>query len=211
MITSRRTRARGLALVAVPIAAALALAACGGSGGTDSESSAASSAAATPSAAATGDWAITDCAQVAPPVAATAPPADSVVEGDVAVTSAAGVAPTVGIESAAGSVGELVAVDIAEGAGEPVQAGAEVTVEYCGIGMTSRSIFDSSWARGKSITFPLAGVIAGWQEGLPGMKPGGRRLLIIPANMAYGDNPPAGSGIAAGESLLFVVDLISSP
>lgn len=204
MIT-RRTRSRRIALVALPIAGALALTGCGGSEGTDSGSTAASSAVAT------GDWAVTDCAAVAPPVASTAPPADSVVEGDVAVTSAAGVAPIVGIESAAGSVSQLVAVDIAEGAGDPVQAGAEVTVEYCGIGMTSKSIFDSSWARGSSITFPLAGVIAGWQEGLPGMKPGGRRLLIIPANMAYGDNPPAGSGIAAGESLLFVVDLISSP
>ncbi len=206
MTTSLRTRSRALALLAVPLAAALTLTACGGSDGGDSgEASTATSAAAT------GDWAITDCATIAAPVSAAEPPADSVVDGDVAVTTAAGVAPTVGIEAAAGSVTELITVDIAEGAGEAVQAGAEVTVEYCGIGMTSKAIFDSSWARGSSITFPLAGVIAGWQEGMPGMKPGGRRLLIIPADMAYGDNPPAGSGIEAGESLLFVVDLISSP
>ena len=206
MTTPLRTRSRALALLAVPLAAALTLTACGGSDGGDSGDASTAT-----SAAATGDWAITDCATIAAPVSAAEPPADSVVDGDVAVTTAAGVAPTVGIEAAAGSVTELITVDIAEGAGEAVQAGAEVTVEYCGIGMTSKAIFDSSWARGSSITFPLAGVIAGWQEGMPGMKPGGRRLLIIPADMAYGDNPPAGSGIEAGESLLFVVDLISSP
>jgi|DEB0MinimDraft_3_1074331.scaffolds.fasta_scaffold00245_5 peptidylprolyl isomerase len=201
------SRRRAVALVAVPLAAALTLTACGGSDSGDEGSTPSSSSSAAPA----GDWVTTDCATIAPPATANEPPADSIVEGEVAVTTAAGVAPTVGIEAAAGNVTSLVNVDIAEGAGEAVQAGAEVTVEYCGIGMVSKAIFDSSWARGSSITFPLAGVIAGWQEGLPGMKPGGRRLLIIPADMAYGDNPPAGSGIEAGESLLFVVDLISSP
>jgi peptidylprolyl isomerase len=70
-------------------------------------------------------------------------------------------------------------------------------------------MFDASWLRGEPATFPLARVILGWQEGLIGMQVGGRRLLVIPADKAYGDNPPQGSGIAAGETLIFVVDLVS--
>ncbi len=206
--SDRRTVA---ALAAVPMAALL-LGACGGSDSGDAASSEAATSSSTEAPApAGGDWLTSDCAVVAAPVSEASPPADSVVEGTVAVTSAAGVAPMVGIEAAAGSGPDFTIVDIAEGAGAPVAAGAEVTVEYCGIGMNTKAIFDSSWARGSSITFPLSGVIAGWQEGLPGMKPGGRRLLIIPADKAYADSPPPGSGIEPGESLLFVVDLISSP
>ena len=108
-------------------------------------------------------------------------------------------------------VTELTAVDIVPGEGPEVVAGATVTVNYCGVGLSSGAIFDSSWARGAPATFPLDGVIQGWQEGKPGMKPGGRRLLIIPADKAYGSLPPQGSGIAPGESLVFVVDLLSSP
>jgi peptidylprolyl isomerase len=55
----------------------------------------------------------------------------------------------------------------------------------------------------------LAQVIQGWQLGLVGMQVGGRRLLVIPAELGYGDNPPPGSGIEAGETLIFVVDLVS--
>jgi peptidylprolyl isomerase len=105
----------------------------------------------------------------------------------------------------------LVTTDIAQGSGTAVAAGAEVTVQYCGVGLASGAIFDSSWARGEPVTFPLAGVIPGWQEGIPGMMPGGRRLLVIPADMAYGDTPPPGSGIAPGETLVFVVDLLPTP
>ena len=86
-----------------------------------------------------------------------------------------------------------------------------MTVDYCGVGLDSGAIFDSSWARGQPATFPLDGVILGWQEGIPGMKPGGRRLLIIPGDLAYGPNPPPGSGIGPNETLVFVVDMLSSP
>jgi peptidylprolyl isomerase len=71
----------------------------------------------------------------------------------------------------------------------------------------SGQMFDSSWSRGEPATFPLDGVILGWQEGLLGMKEGGRRILVIPAAQGYGDTPPEGSGIAPGETLVFVVDL----
>jgi peptidylprolyl isomerase len=82
-----------------------------------------------------------------------------------------------------------------------------VTVNYVGVGQQSGTVFDSSWQRGQPATFPLDGVIQGWSQGLVGMQPGGRRLLIIPAELAYGD-AGAGADIAPGETLVFVVDLI---
>ena len=95
------------------------------------------------------------------------------------------------------------------GKGDPVEPGAELTVQYVGMGQQSRAEFDSSWTRGEPATFPLDGVIQGWQEGILGMKPGGRRLLVIPGSMAYGPqgNPPA---IMPDETLVFVVDLIEA-
>ena len=95
-------------------------------------------------------------------------------------------------------------------AGDPVQPGSAVQVNYCGVGQTTRTMFDSSWVRGKPASFGLNQVIKGWTDGLPGMKPGGRRLLIIPADQAYGDNPRDDSGILPGETLIFVVDMIAS-
>lgn len=66
--------------------------------------------------------------------------------------------------------------------------------------------FDSSWSRGESINFPLGSLIAGWQEGIPGMRVGGRRQLVIPPHLAYG---PAGGGHAlSGRTLIFVIDLL---
>jgi peptidylprolyl isomerase len=116
---------------------------------------------------------------------------------------------TVSEETAA--VSELVISDIDEGTGDPVEAGATVTVHYVGVGGSTGQEFDSSWDRGQTIQFPLSGVIKGWQDGIPGMRPGGRRLLVIPGDQAYGANPPPGSGIQPNENLVFVVDLVSSP
>ena len=86
--------------------------------------------------------------------------------------------------------------------------GGSVNAHYVGIGWTSGQQFDASWDRGAPLRFPLNRVIAGWQEGIPGMKPGGRRLLVIPGDKAYGSTPPPGSGIGANETLVFVVDLV---
>lgn len=104
---------------------------------------------------------------------------------------------------------ELVIADLSEGDGEEVEAGASVTTHYVGVSWSTKEQFDSSWDRGEPITFPLSGVITGWQEGIPGMKVGGRRLLVIPPDMAYGDNPPPGAPIKPGETLVFVIDLVS--
>lgn len=186
-------------------ATALVLAGCGGSS-TPSEST--SSAAPTQPAAM---WAISDCAQIAPPASADAPPAESVEQDGVATTTIVGTAPAVGVSADAAPPAGLVTVDVVDGSGDAVAAGATVTVDYCGVGLDSGALFDSSWARGQPATFPLDGVILGWQEGIPGMKPGGRRLLIIPGDLAYGPNPPPGSGIGPNETLVFVVDMLSSP
>lgn len=104
---------------------------------------------------------------------------------------------------------ELEITDVIVGSGDAVPVGATVTADYVGYGAATGEMFDASWVRGEPATFPLANVILGWQEGLVGMQVGGRRLLVIPAELGYGDKPPPGSGIEAGETLIFVVDLVS--
>ena len=102
----------------------------------------------------------------------------------------------------------LVVKDLANGTGTPVAAGDSVTVNYIGVSCSTGKIFDSSWTNGKAVTFPLNQVISGWSQGLVGMQPNGRRLLVIPADLAYGSS---GQGnIAPDEALIFVVDLVSS-
>lgn len=101
---------------------------------------------------------------------------------------------------------ELVVQDIYVGTGAEAKEGATVTVQYVGVSWSSGDEFDSSWSRGEPATFPLGQVIQGWQEGIPGMKEGGRRRLIIPPDLAYADRPPP--GIAPNETLVFVIDLI---
>ncbi len=101
----------------------------------------------------------------------------------------------------------LVVEDITEGTGAVVGAHDMVRVDYVGVSQSTGEQFDSSYGR-EPVEFSLDGVIPGWSEGLLGMKEGGRRQLVIPADMAYGDTPPPGSGIEAGEALVFVVDLL---
>jgi peptidylprolyl isomerase len=97
-------------------------------------------------------------------------------------------------------------VDIVEGDGAEAAPGATVDVHYLGVDYDSGEEFDSSWSRGQSIQFPLRGLIQGWQDGIPGMKVGGRRQLTIPPELAYG---PAGSGHPlGGKTLIFVIDLL---
>ena len=103
---------------------------------------------------------------------------------------------------------DLVVEDIVVGDGAEAQPGAEVEVHYLGVEFETGEEFDSSWSRGQTITFPLNGLIAGWQEGIPGMKVGGRRKLICPPHMAYG---PAGGGhFLSGKTLIFVIDLLGT-
>ena len=99
---------------------------------------------------------------------------------------------------------ELKITDDVVGTGKEVKEGATVTVQYSGAAASTGEVFDSSWSRGQPATFPLDGVIEGWSKGLVGMKEGGRRTLVIPAELAYGNGGPA-----PGDALVFVVDLIS--
>lgn len=100
---------------------------------------------------------------------------------------------------------ELTCVDLVVGDGAEATGPTDtVTVHYVGVGQASGEEFDASWG-GEPASFPLDGVIAGWTQGIPGMKVGGRRLLTIPGDLAYPDGRP---GIAPGETLVFVVDLL---
>lgn len=101
---------------------------------------------------------------------------------------------------------ELVIEDIVVGDGTVAEPMQRVTVHYVGVDYESGDQFDSSWDRGEAIQFPLKGLIMGWQDGIPGMRVGGRRKLIIPPELAYG---PAGAGHRlSGRTLIFVIDLL---
>ena len=104
---------------------------------------------------------------------------------------------------------ELVRTDLVPGTGDYAVPGKTVTVQYVGVHFTTGKQFDASWDSGHPFTFQLGAeqVIAGWDEGVVGMRVGGRRQLVIPPNLGYG---ASGSGpIGPNETLVFVVDLIS--
>ena len=101
---------------------------------------------------------------------------------------------------------ELVIEDLIVGEGPEATPGAQVEVHYVGVEYDTGEEFDSSWNRGESIEFPLRGLIQGWQDGIPGMRVGGRRKLTITPHLAYG---PAGGGHRlSGKTLIFVIDLL---
>jgi len=104
---------------------------------------------------------------------------------------------------------ELVIVDEIAGDGDEAVAGSTVAAHYVGVAFSTGEEFDSSWSRGDPLSFPLGGgrVIKGWDDGIAGMRVGGRRRLVIPPHLAYGDRG-AGGAIAPGETLIFVVDLV---
>lgn len=99
--------------------------------------------------------------------------------------------------------------DLEEGTGATAKAGDTVTVQYVGVGYDTEEEFDSSWSRNEPFTFTLGAgeVIKGWDQGIAGMKVGGRRELFLPPSLAYGaaGSPPA---IGPNETLIFVVDLL---
>ena len=104
---------------------------------------------------------------------------------------------------------ELRIEDIIVGDGREAKAGDTVSTHYVGVAFSTGEEFDASWNRGTPLDFRVGvgQVIEGWDQGLLGMKVGGRRRLEIPSHMAYGD-AGAGSAVAPGESLIFVVDLL---
>jgi peptidylprolyl isomerase len=104
---------------------------------------------------------------------------------------------------------ELVVVDQVVGDGAEAVAGSTVLAHYVGVAHSTGEEFDASWNRGEPLRFQLGvgQVIAGWDQGLQGMRVGGRRTITIPPHLGYGDRG-AGSAIKGGETLIFVVDLV---
>ncbi len=103
---------------------------------------------------------------------------------------------------------QLVIEDLVVGDGDEAVAGASISVDYVGVSWSTQEEFDASWDRGSEFGFSLGvgQVIPGWDEGVQGMKVGGRRQITIPPDMAYGVNG-AGGAIGPNETLIFVVDL----
>ena len=106
------------------------------------------------------------------------------------------------------TVTELQIIDKEVGTGAEVQPGDTVNAHYTGALCKNGIIFQSSHDFGDAISFPLSGVIEGWQKGVPGMKVGGWRRLIIPADMAYGSASPA-PNIPANSDLVFDIELVA--
>ena len=101
----------------------------------------------------------------------------------------------------------LQVTDVIPGTGVAVKATDKVTVDYTGAVAATGIVFQSSKDTGQPVSFGLNQVIAGWTQGIPGMQVGGTRRLLIPANLAYGANPPQGSGIPSNADLVFDVTL----
>lgn len=104
---------------------------------------------------------------------------------------------------------DLLIEDITVGEGPEATSGSTVTTHYVGVALSTGREFDASWNRGEPLSFPLGTgrVISGWDQGIAGMKVGGRRRLVIPPDMGYGSRG-AGGVIKPGETLVFVVDLV---
>ena len=181
-------RSRLAAPAALALSTALVLTACGSSTGNQSGSGSSSA-----------------------PAASSSAPSETGFGNDpsgVEVTGGFGDKPGVTIGDQTADVTQMQVIDLVEGTGVAVEPGATVLANYAGYGATTKKQFDSSFDRGQPSPFGLDQVIKGWTQGIPGMKTGGRRLLIIPADLAYGANPPS-SDIKPNEVLVFVVDLVN--
>jgi peptidylprolyl isomerase len=97
--------------------------------------------------------------------------------------------------------------DLRVGTGAAATSDSTVTVQYVGVAWSTKKEFDESWDKGGPVSFPLSQVVKGWQQGIPGMREGGRRELIIPPSLGYGaaGYPP---DIGPNETLVFVIDLV---
>ena len=160
--------------------------------------------AATP-AAASQTYLVTDCGNPGEPVTSDSASGASITS-DVSVLDED--VPVVYVAEGAAPVSELITAELRAGSGDAAALDDLITVEYCGVGLSTGALFDASWARGTAATFPLSQgqLIQGWVDGIPGMQVGERRVLLIPSDLAYGDSPPP--GIEPGETLLFIVELL---
>jgi peptidylprolyl isomerase len=120
------------------------------------------------------------------------------------------VKPTIEIPADEAPPTELVTDDLEVGDGDEAAAGHEVEVHYVGVAWSDGQQFDASWDRNDPFRFGLGQgqVIAGWDQGVAGMRVGGRRRITIPPHLGYGERG-AGGAIKGGETLVFVVDLLA--
>jgi peptidylprolyl isomerase len=144
------------------------------------------------------------------PTTTTAPVSIGTV-ADPSAPGTIGIEPTITVPPGAPPA-QLESKDLIVGTGPAIKAGDKATVQYVGVAYSSKKIFDSSWSRNQPFQFTVGAVgagavIPGWDHGVVGMQVGGRRELIIPPSLAYGAQSP-GSGIAANDTLIFVVDLV---
>ena len=161
-----------------------------------------------PSASVSSQFVTSRCAvQGGDPTAENAAPIQGTTVSGVTVAQAK--APVITIAPALPAATEVQTKTLIPGKGKVLKASDTLTFNYCGVGLVSQTQFDSSWANGAPLTYDLASLIPGWSVGMPGMKIGEQRLLIIPGEQGYGPTPPAGSGILPDESLVFVVELVS--
>ena len=122
------------------------------------------------------------------------------------VTTTMGEAPTIGAPSGTPPT-TLESKDIVVGSGAEVAATSTITFHYTLMTWSNGALIESSWNSGAPATFPLSQLIVGWQQGIPGMKVGGRRLLVVPPDLGYGAQ---GSGpVGPNETLIFVMDVVS--
>ena len=173
-------------------AAAIAVSACGGSGSTAAGVQTAPSQGLTQAAVTTA--ANTTTSTTASATSTSNTPLPAALKTKPAVSVPKGAAPT-----------KLVVKDLIKGTGPAASPTSTVTVNYVGVLYNNGKEFDSSWKRGTTASFPLSGVIPGWQQGIPGMKVGGRRELIVPPSLGY--KSQAQPGIPANSTLVFVIDL----
>ncbi len=118
--------------------------------------------------------------------------------------------PAVTVQTDTAPPTELVTHDLVEGEGDEIARGDTADVQYVGVSWSTGSEFDSSWDRGaQPFSFPVGAgrVIGGWDQGVQGMRAGGRRLLVIPPHLGYGSRG-AGGVIGPDETLVFVVDAL---
>jgi len=122
------------------------------------------------------------------------------------VTANMGEAPTIGAPSGTPPT-TLESKDIIVGTGAEVAATSTITFHYTLMTWSNGALIESSWNSGAPATYPLSQLIVGWQQGIPGMKVGGRRLLVVPPDLGYGAQ---GSGpVGPNETLVFVMDILS--
>jgi peptidylprolyl isomerase len=184
---------RGLALAV--LAASILIAGCGGSSNSSTITVGAENAPDNALAKQAGTT-----AKKAPETAAAKTPTSGPLSKEPKVTPPSGPPPT-----------KLEVKDLVTGTGPEAKAGQTVTVNYVGVLFKGGKEFDASWKRNEPFSFPLGKgqVIAGWDQGVPGMKVGGRRELVIPASLAYGAKG-SGSTIPPNAPLVFVVDLLGT-